>query len=252
MGYAIDMFAVDEIRLLTGQSFDIGKGITLYQPTMNEIAKFGEEEYLSFVSALTSEPFDMPYYLHQMGIDFEKIKPFELFCILVSKIPQSTSKILFGDLDFTSFTPIEKDNDIVLLNNKGIIIDSLVRERIADNVRRMHCLPKNILKSCENKFTHDLMIRQQEKNIKRAERRKELFGDKSQYAPLVSSLACEWHDYNKVFNMPVGQFFDALIRMGYKQNADNLYKGLYSGTVPFKSIHKSDLDWMRPIKIKTL
>ena len=69
------MFAVDEIRLLRGEPFDIGVGITLYQPTIGDIAKFGENEYLSLVSALTSEPFDMPYYLDQMGIDFEKIKP---------------------------------------------------------------------------------------------------------------------------------------------------------------------------------
>lgn len=246
------MFAVDEIRLLTGQPFDIGVGITLRQPKMGEIAQFGESEYLSLVSAITSEPFDMPYYLDQMGIDFEQIKPFELFCILVSQIPQSTSRLLFGDLDFTKFRVVTKDNEIVMVNNQGIIIDSLTRERIADNVRRMHCLPKNILTSCENKFTHDLMIRQQKKEIDRSQRKKELFGDSSQYASLISSLACEWHDYDKVFDLRVGQFFDAIIRMGYRQNANNLYRGLYAGTVSFKDIHKSDLDWMRPIKTKAL
>ena len=219
---------------------------------MGEIAQFGESEYLSLVSAITSEPFDMPYYLDQMGIDFEQIKPFELFCILVSQIPQSTSRLLFGDLDFTKFRVVTKDNEIVMVNNQGIIIDSLTRERIADNVRRMHCLPKNILTSCENKFTHDLMIRQQKKEIDRSQRKKELFGDSSQYASLISSLACEWHDYDKVFDLRVGQFFDAIIRMGYRQNANNLYRGLYAGTVSFKDIHKSDLDWMRPIKTKAL
>ena len=219
---------------------------------MGEIAQFGESEYLSLVSAITSEPFDMPYYLDQMGIDFEQIKPFELFCILVSQIPQSTSRLLFGDLDFTKFRVVTKDNEVVMVNNKGIIIDSLTRERIADNVRRMHCLPKNILTSCENKFTHDLMIKQQKKEIDRAQKRKDLFGEHSQYASLISSLACEWHDYDKVFDLRVGQFFDAIIRMGYRQNANNLYRGLYAGTVSFKDIHKSDLDWMRPIKTKTL
>lgn len=246
------MFAVDEIRLLTGQPFDIGVGIKLHQPTIRDIAKFGESEYMSLVSAVTSEPFDMPYYLDQMGIDFEKIKPFELFCILTSQIPQSTSRLLFGNLDFTKFRVVERENDIAMVNSSGIIIDTQVRERIADNVRRMHCLPKNILTSCENKFTHDLMIRQQKKEIDRAQRRRDLFGDSSHYANLVSSLACEWHDYDRVFDLHVGQFFDAILRMGYRQNADNLYHGLYAGTVSFKNIHKSDLDWMRPIKTKTL
>ena len=246
------MFAVDEIRLLTGEPFDVGVGITIYQPKIIEIAKFGESEYMSLVSAVTSEPFDMPYYLDQMGIDFEKITPFELFCIMIRGIPQSTSKLLFGDLDFTKFRVAENENGLALVNADGVIIDSLVRERIADNVRRMHCLPKNILTSCENKFTHDLMIRQQKKNIEREQRKKEMFGDSSQYASLISSLACNWHDYDKVFDLHVGQFFDAIMRMGYKQNADNLYRGLYSGSVSFKDINKKDLDWMRPIKTKTL
>lgn len=246
------MFAVDEIRILKGKPFDIGVGITLRQPTMSEITDFGESEYLGLISALTSEPFDMPYYLDQMGIDFEKITPFELFCILIRGIPLQTSQLLFGELDFSKFIVAERNGSMVLVNDKGIVIDSLLRDRIADNVRRIHCLPKNILTSCENKFTHDLMIRQQKKNIDREQRRKELFGDNSQYAPLISSLACEWHDYDKVLDLKVGQFFDAIIRLGYKRNADNLYRGLYSGSVSFKNINKKELDWMRPIKIKTL
>jgi len=54
------MFAVDEARLITGDPFDVGVGITLNQPTMRQILKFGEGEYLSTVSAFTSQPFDMP------------------------------------------------------------------------------------------------------------------------------------------------------------------------------------------------
>ena len=246
------MFAVDEIRLLRGEPFDIGVGITLYQPTMSEIAEFGENEYLSVVSAVTSEPFDVPYYLDQMGIDFEKIKPFELFCMMIMGVPKENTRLLFGDLDFSQFIPVQKENDLVLMNKEGIVIDSLTRDRIADNVRRMHGLPKNILTSCENKFTHDLMIMQQKKTIDRARRKKDLFGDNSQYSSLISSLASECHSYDRIFNLKVGQFFDAIIRLGYKQNANNLYHGLYSGCVSFKNINKKDLDWMRPIKTKIL
>lgn len=246
------MFAVDEIRVITGQPFDVGVGITLYQPTMREIAMFGEEEYLHVVSAITSEPFDVPYYLDQMGIDFEKISPFELFCIMVGGIPQASSKLLFGDLDFSKFRVIQRNEEIVLMNAQGVIIDSLTRERMADNLRRIHCLPKNILTSCENRTAHNLVIMQQKKEIERAKRKKELFGDQSSYATLISSLACEWHSYEKVLDLKVGQFFDAIVRLGYKSNANNLYRGLYSGTVSYKDIKKNDLDWMRPIKIKTL
>lgn len=246
------MFAVDEARLLTGDAFDLGVGITISQPTMREILKFGESEYLSVVSAFTSQPFDMPYHLSKIGVDFAEIQPFELFCLLVRGVPQSSSRLLFGDLDFSKFIPVEKEGQLILTNSEGIIIDSLTRDRIADNLRRIHGIPKNIITSCENKFTHDLLISQQKKEIERARRRNELFGESSAYASLISSLACKWHSYDDVLNLKVGQFFDAIIRMGYEQVAMNLYNGIYSGTVSFKDINKKDLDWMRPIKIKTL
>ena len=246
------MFAVDEVRLITGQPFDVGVGITLYQPTMREIAMFGEDEYLHVVNAITSEPFDVPYYLDQMGIDFEKITPFELFCIMIKGIPQTSSRLLLGNLDLSKFRPIYRDNELVLMNPRGVVIDSITRDRLADNIRRMHGLPKNILASCENKATHNLVIAQQKKEIERAQKRKALLGDNSVYAAWISSLACVWHSYDKVLDLRVGQFFDAIVRLGYKANADNLYRGLYSGAVSFKDIKKKDLDWMRPIKIKTL
>lgn len=246
------MFAVDEIRIITGQPFDVGVGLKLHQPSMREIAMFGEKEYLQVVSAITSEPFDVPYYLDKIGIDFEKIKPFELFCLMVKGIPKTSSKLLFGDLDFSSFIPLDRNGELILMNKDGVIIDAMLRERLADNIRRMHCIPKNILSSCENKTTHNLVIQQQKKEIERAQRRIELLGDHSTYGALISSLACEWHSYDKVLDLKVGQFFDAILRLGYKINANNLYRGLYAGTVSYKDIKKNDLDWMRPIKIKTL
>ena len=246
------MFAVDEARILTGDAFDIGVGITIRQPTMREILTFGEAEYLSVVSAFTSQPFDMPYHLSKIGIDFAEIQPFELFCLLVRGIPQANSRLLFGDLDFTKFIPVDRNGELVLVNEQGIIIDSLTRDRIADNVRRLHNIPKNIITSCENKFTHDLLISQQKKEIERAQRRAEMFGESSVYGSLISSLACKWHSYDAVLDLKVGQFFDAIVRMGYEQVATNLYRGIYSGNVSFKDINKKDLDWMRPIKLKTL
>lgn len=246
------MFAVDEIRILTGRPFDIGAGITLHQPSIEDIAMFGEDEYLRVISAFTSEPFDVPYYLAKVGIDFEQIQPFELFYMLVSSLSQQSTKLLFGDLDFSKFKIATRDNELIMINSDGIVIDSLARERLADNIRRIHCLPKNILKSCENKTTHDLLIYQQKKEIQRLQRKKELLGDHSTYGALISSLACEWHDYDKILKLSVGQFFDAVIRLGYKQQALNLCSGIYSGKLSYKDINKKDLDWMRPIQIKPL
>ena len=48
------MFAVDEIRIITGQPFDVGVGLTIYQPTMREIAMFGEKESTDSITAFNT------------------------------------------------------------------------------------------------------------------------------------------------------------------------------------------------------
>lgn len=243
---------VNELKILRGDDIPIADGITLKQPTISDIADFGEKEYLSVVQLLTSEPFDMPYYLYLVGIDFAKISPFELFCYLSKGMSKENTYLLFGNLDLSKFRAIKTKEGVQLMNANGVVIDSAIREKIADNIRRIHCLPKNIITSCENDFTHDLLIQQQKKEIDRAERRKKLFGESSSYSALVSSLACEWKSYNNVYSLTVGQFFDSLVRLGYKINSQNLYRGIYSGCVSIKNINKKELDWMRPIKNKTL
>ena len=213
---------------------------------------FGEGRYFSMIHSLTSEPFDVPYYLDQMGIDFEKITPFELFYIMALGISHEDTQMLFGDLDFSEFRIVQRDVDIILINNKGNIIDAGIREILVDTLRRMHCLPKNELTSCYNSFAHKLLIKKQKRDIEQAKKRIEMFGEKSEMAALVSSLACEWHSYEAVMNLTIAQFFDAIIRSGYKENAESLMAALRSGALSSGSYSKKDLNWRRPIKINPL
>jgi hypothetical protein len=246
------MTTVDEARILLGEPIAVTKFLSIKQPTVKEVLRFGEKEYLSLIHTLTSEPFDMPYYLDQMGIDFEKITPFELFIVLIQGISDDDIKFLFGDIDFSEFRIVQRELDIVLMNNKGDIIDAGVREIIADNLRRMHCLSKNEITSCYNSFAHKLLIKKQKRDIEQARKRIEMFGEHSEFASLISSLACEWHSYDAVLNLTIAQFYDAVIRSGYKESAESLSAALRAGTVRSGSYSKKDLDWRRPIKIKPL
>ena len=246
------MTTVDEAKLLTGKDIKITKFLSIKQPTVEEVLLFGESRYFTMVHSLTSEPFDVPYYLDQMGIDFEKITPFELFYIMVLGISHNDTQMLFGDLDFSEFRMVQRDVDIILINNKGEIIDAGIREILADTLRRMHCLPKNELTSCYNSFAHKLLIKKQKRDIEQAQKRIEMFGEKSEMAALVSSLACEWHSYKAVMELTISQFFDAIIRSGYKENAESLLAALRSGALSSGSYSKKDLNWRRPIKINPL
>ena len=246
------MTTVDEAKLLPGEDIKITKFLSIKQPTVKEVLMFGEGRYFSMIHSLTSEPFDVPYYLDQMGIDFEKITPFELFYIMALGISHEDTQMLFGDLDFSEFRIVQRDVDTILINNKGNIIDAGIREILVDTLRRMHCLPKNELTSCYNSFAHKLLIKKQKRDIEQAKKRIEMFGEKSEMAALVSSLACEWHSYEAVMNLTIAQFFDAIIRSGYKENAESLMAALRSGALSSGSYSKKDLNWRRPIKINPL
>lgn len=246
------MTVVDEAKLLTGKDIKITKFLSIKQPTVEEVLLFGEKRYFAMVHSLTSEPFDMPYYLDQMGIDFEKITPFELFCVLSSSIPFEDTQILFGNLDFSKFRLIQRDMDIILMDGNGEVIDAGIREIIAETLRRMHCLPKNELTSCYNGFAHKLLIKKQKRDIEQAQKRAKMFGEKSEIAALVSSLACEWHSYKAVMELTISQFFDATIRSGYKETAESILAALRVGALSSGSYSKKELNWRRPIKINPL
>ena len=246
------MTIVDEAKILTGEDIKITKFLSIKQPTVKEVILFGESRYFSMIHSLTSEPFDMPYYLDEMGIDFETITPFELFCILIPGIPYEDTQIIFGDLNFSKFKIVQRDAEIILIDNRGEIIDAGVREIIAATLRRMHCLPKNELTSCYNSFAHKLLIKKQKRDIEQAQKRREMFGEKSEIAALVSSLACEWHSYQAVLELTISQFFDATVRGSYKEGAESLLAALRTGSLSPGSYSKKDLNWRRPITINPL
>lgn len=246
------MSLIDEAKILIGEPIAITKFLSIKQPTVKEVLRFGEKKYLSLVHTLTSEPFDMPYYLDRMGIDFEKITPFEMFVVLIQGISQNDISFLFEGVNLSEFRLIQREMDIVLMNNKGEIIDAGVREIIADYLRRMHCLGKNEITSCYNSFAHKLLIKKQKRDIEQAQKKAEMFGEHSELAPLISSLACEWHSYEAVTNLTIAQFFDAIIRSGYRDSAKSLTMALCNGALDHNSYSKSELDWRRPIKIKPL
>ena len=111
----------DELKVYRGEDFVISDYITIHQPTLDEIEKYGEREYYAMIYQLTSTPQSMKWQLWDIGIDYTEITPFELFySILYRLYSQEKTSILFGDLDFTLFEPWQKndDNSILLYPNQ--------------------------------------------------------------------------------------------------------------------------------------
>ena len=156
---------VSELALYFGDDYVINEYITITQPTIDQIVKYGEASYFSMVHTLTAIPSDMKSIIwDQMQLDWTKIEDFELFMILSQTLTPDKTGILFGDLDFSKLRPFNNNqNDEVVLANKetGLIIDKLIYTRIAKYLRKLHGITPKPEKAKGLKIytiTHDSFI----------------------------------------------------------------------------------------------
>ena len=244
------MWEYDELQFYETSTCTMPCGITITAPTLTEISKFGEERYLSMLSILTAEPFDLPYQLSKVGIDYTQIDSFTLFCHLVQSLTVDETRLLLGDFDFTQFKPIVKDGQAVLINRQKQMITKADREQLVNCIRKIHHLPKQQFSKVGNEFAKEMFIETARKDMERAKRKRQLMGRQSTYLPLMSSIiAHEGFSYtwDNIWNLHIHQFFDCVQRMQLRDNAKNLYHGLYSGTIEYSKI-KKDLEWFKPLK----
>ena len=88
-----------------GDPLVINDLIQVRQPTLGEIADFGEEHYFQMLSAICGSPSDFMVALDDMGIRYEEITDFQLFLMLTRNLTPDDTRILLGDLDLSAYEP---------------------------------------------------------------------------------------------------------------------------------------------------
>lgn len=237
---------VDELQLYFGDDYVINDYITIIQPTIGEIIKYGEASYFSTVHTLTAIPSDLKSQLWDMGFDWTEMEDFELFMLLSQTLTPDRTSLLFGDLDFSKLKPYpnQVNGDIVLADKEtGIIIDKMIYMRIMSYLRKLHNITPKVEKAA-NKMTKKVLIEEDRAKI-RFNKEKPF---KSYLLPLISSVKVK-QGYTKdyVRNMGLYEFFDDVARMQVINNADHLLSAAYAGTIDMKKINKSELNWMKEL-----
>ena len=71
----------DDLKIYRGENFVVSKYIKIHQPTLGEIADYGERDYYSMIYNLTATPQSLKAQLWLMDhpIDYTTISPYELF-----------------------------------------------------------------------------------------------------------------------------------------------------------------------------
>lgn len=237
----------DELQLYIGDDYVINDKIKVMQPTIRQIAEFGERDFFSTLHTLCAIPSDMKAQLWDLGIDWMEIQDFDLFVMLSQTLTPDRTKLLFGDLDFTKLKPYNHpnvDGEVILADKEsGILIDKMIYYRIVSYLRKAFNITTKVEKA-KNEITKRILIEEDRRKIEQNKNKP----FKSFLLPLISSIKVK-QGYTKeyVLNMGYVEFFDDVARLQVIHNADHLLSACYAGTIDIKKINKSELNWLREL-----
>lgn len=230
--------------LLYQKQVPINDSIHIVIPTVGEVID-NEDDYYSLVFALTASPIDMMVQLDDIGIDFTTINDYELFLLLFSSMQQQDTSLVFGDLDLKKFElAVSGQNSNLILVDKAdnIIIDRAIHGQIANALRRIHHLEKN-LKKPANKEAMAFMLERARAKLKRERSRKKESQTESLIVAMVNTEQFKY-DFESTRSLSIFQFNESVHQIIKKVDYDNRMYGVYAGTINAKELSRDDLNWL--------
>lgn len=246
----------DELKLYRGQDFAVSRHITIHQPSLDEICTYGERDYYSLLYHLTATPQSMKWQLWDIGLDYTKIKPFELFYgFLYNFYPQEKTSILFGDLDFKKFEIVQREegepplllqvrkkNFFGDIREEEVIIDEFTYHVITDYLRKVHFIHKDE-KVPANESTKMILIEDAREDYLRNKDKEYHSALKNMVSAMVNSEGFKYN-HSQIWDMKINAFMDSVKRISKIKNAELLLQSGYSGFgVNLKEISQKQLDW---------
>lgn len=230
--------------LLYKKQVPINDSIHIVIPTVGEVID-NEDDYYSLVFALTASPIDMMVQLDDIGIDFTTINDYELFLLLFSSMQTQDTSLVFGDLDLKKFElAVSGQNSNLILVDKAnnIIIDRAIHGQIANTLRRIHHLEKN-LKKPANKEAMAFMLERARAKLKRERNRKKDSQTESLIVAIVNTEQFKY-DFESTRSLSIFQFNESVHQIIKKVDYDNRMYGVYAGTINAKELSRDDLNWL--------
>lgn len=245
---------IDHLQIYGGDDFYINPHLTVRQPTLGEIKRFGEQKYYRMLYTLCSVGADLKWQLYDLDIDYTTVADFDLFCqILSCSFTVEHTRMILGDIiDFSKMKLIAltdmDENALVQETDNGLIIfDRRCYSYFVAALRYMHGLKRND-EMPGTESTKLVLIEDARENF-------ELNKDKpfhSVLLPMISTMVNSEgfkHDEVDVFNMKICPFMDSVKRIGKIKQADVLLQSAYSGFgVDIKKIDKEELNYMAELR----
>lgn len=242
------MLEIDDLTAWMGEPYVINDKISVLQPNIRDVLKFGERQYFSIVSTLCSTSSNMKSQLADAGYDWETIDDFKMFHMLAPSLTKEQTYLVLGDIDLSKFKLFEhkETGEPVMFDQENdIVIDQLIYMRIVEYLRKVHGLTRAHDRT-KSKFVHDMAIEM--------EREEAEINAKKPYKsflwPLISAVkARQGYTKQYVLDMQIYELVHEANRLQIIVQSDALLKGAYSGMMDTKKIDKKQFDWMRDIEM---
>lgn len=241
------MLEIDDLTAWMGEPYVINDKISVLQPNIRDVLKFGERQYFSIVSTLCSTSSNMKSQLADAGYDWETIEDFQMFHMLAPSLTKEQTYLVLGDIDLSKFKLFEhkETGEPVMFDQENdIVIDRLIYMRIVEYLRKVHGLTRAHDRT-KSKFVHDMAIEMEREEAELNAKKPY----KSFLWPLISSVkARQGYTKQYVLDMQVYELVHEANRLQIIVQSDALLKGAYSGMMDTKKINKEQFNWMRDIE----
>lgn len=239
---------LDSLKLMMRVDIKINDFITIRQPSVYEIAKYGEKEYYGMISSLIATPADIKSLLwDSYQIDWCECSEFNVFMMFCSNFTPNETGILFGDLDLSLFEPSKKDgsSEIFLYDKThGYELHEDDYMLMMEYISSMHGL-KRSNKKAKNKHTWKVLIE--------LDRRDKLMSANKPYVSQLKNLISGMLAYpgfkyksSELNECGIYEFMDTVQRAQIFVSSNALIHGIYGGMIDGSKI-KKDCNWLRDI-----
>ncbi len=240
---------IDKLLLFQGKPYRISNLVSVNNPTLGQIADFGEERYWNLVTHLCATSFDYRLLLDETGIDYVDIDDWTMFYNMYRTFDYEETKILLPSIDFSTLHLYKNDesDQVVMMNDTDeIVINDAIYYELIEFIRNCHGLERNF-KIPGNKTAREIYMREAREARDLAGRKK----FKSHLEPLISALCnIEGFKYNfdTIWDLSIYAFMDAIRRIQKIKSADHLMGGMYSGMLDIGKMNKGklnkELNWL--------
>ena len=233
--------------LLLAKKWWIDDNICMRVPTVGEVIEFGESEYFNAIYTLYATPYELMGQLDAMGIDFEKVSEFDLFCFAFLGMSEEVCAMVFDNICSKDYeiAPDPENHGNPMLKNKvtGAAMRAKDTERISAFLRKIQCVEK-CTKKAGNSAMKKYLLEKARRKLKSAKKSKSDNVIEEMIVCLINTSEFAAKNIDDALAMNIYFFNRSMRQINKKIDYDHVCAGIYAGTIDSKKIIMKKIHWM--------